>query len=275
MVLSYTSSMKISFADETFQRVISTKPNSWKYEEEMRYVEAFSGLCDQPGPLEELIFGLRCPADRRNHYIELLKEHSETEVKLFEIKKRLGTNTLERVVFDPPSIIPSPSRTKISHRSAKSSEMHEQEFTARMQQLIQQEHYGEVIFQITENLKHSPDAANLHDLKATAHGLAGEHQLALGEYKYLTEKHPDIAGGWYGMACAYVSLKQLNYVVPLLRKAHNLDTNDTSILLNLGIHLITDPKTHKEGLAYLHQAEALGHRRARQIINHIVETEEK
>jgi hypothetical protein len=53
----YTSSLKVAFTDKTFQRVISTKPTSWDYEEEVRYVEPYSGLCDLPGPLVEVIFG--------------------------------------------------------------------------------------------------------------------------------------------------------------------------------------------------------------------------
>ncbi|MBU2934498.1 MULTISPECIES: DUF2971 domain-containing protein [Pacificibacter] len=262
----YTSSLKMAFTDKTFQRVISTKPTSWAYEEEVRYVEPYSGLCDLPGPLIEVIFGLRCSAERQEHYIELLRDHSDNEVRLFKIKKRDGGNTLERVELEPPILQPR-ARSLPDNKLEQPREMSEKELAAWMEQLIQKEMYGEVIFQTAENLSRSPDSPLLRHIKATAHGLAGEHDKALIEYKTLSNSFPEVAAGWYGMACAYEAMGQLEKVVALLRTAYNLNETDPSITLNLGVHLVSDKQTLEEGMTLLRKADELGHRRARQIIN--------
>jgi hypothetical protein len=262
----YTSSLKVAFTDKTFQRVISTKPTSWDYEEEVRYVEPYSGLCEFPGPLVEIIFGLRCTIARQNHYIELLREHSANEVRVFKIKKSDGGNTLERVELEPtilrPTAIPMPNNEPEHTR-----EMTEKEFAAWMEQLIQKEMYGEVVFQTTENLSRSPDSAVLRHIKATAHGLAGEHDKALIEYQALSNSFPEIAAAWYGMACAYQAMGELEKAAALLRKAYSLDETDPSITLNLGVHLVSDKQTYEEGMTLLRKADEQGHRRARRVIN--------
>lgn len=96
----YTSSFKMSFTDKTFQKAITTKPTCWSYEEEWRYVEAYPGLFDWPGHFSELTFGLKCTDERRAYYIQLAEEHVPNEVRLFQIRKRHGTNSLERVELE-------------------------------------------------------------------------------------------------------------------------------------------------------------------------------
>ncbi len=262
----YTSSLKVAFEDKTFQRVISTKSISWAYEEEVRYVEPYSGLCDLPGPLVEVIFGLRCTMERQNFYIDLLREHTANEVRLFKIKKRDGGNSLERVELES-LILPASTKLLQNKTFEHRKEMNEKDFAAWMEQLIQKEMYGEVIFQTTENLSKTPDSAVLRHIKATAHGFAGEHDKALIEYEALSNSFPEVAAGWYGMACAYEAMGKLDKVVSLLRKAYSLDETDPSIALNLGLHLVSNMRTYEEGMALLRKADELGHRRARQVIN--------
>lgn len=266
----YTSSLRLSFTDETFQRVVTTKPTSWSYEQEFRYIEPFGGLCDWPGVLAECTFGLRCSEARRRHYIELLESHVPNDVQLFEMRIRHGTNSMERVPLDPPlARSRRPPREEDASSGEKPEPLSLDEFAARMQQLVQQERYGEVIFQTEENLKLNPGSAALLHMKATAHGLAHEHAKAYDLFRELADRYPDVAAGWYGMACAVESMGKLDDVVPLLRRAYALEPDDPSITLNLGVHLVRDPETRAEGLTFLRQAEKLGHRRARRIINEV------
>jgi len=138
-----------------------------------------------------------------------------------------------------------------------------------MQQLMQQERYGEVIDQTGENLKVSPSSPVLLHLKATAHGLAQDHHEALKIFRELADRYPNVAAGWYGMACALESLGKVDEVVPLLQRASHLEPNDPSIALNLGVHLVGKDETRVEGLMHLRRAEKLGHRWARRIIDDV------
>jgi hypothetical protein len=265
----YTSSLKVAFTDKTFQRIVTTKPTAWSYEQEIRYIEPFSGLCDWPGEFAECTFGLRCPDGRRRSYIDLLEEYVPNDVLLFEIRAKPGKNALERVPLNPPLARTrrrAPSQPETLEESVPQSH---DTFMARMQQLIQQERYGEVIFQTAENLKRNPSDPQLMHIKATAHGLAQEHMLAYELYQKLTESYPDVAAGWYGMACALQLMGRLEQVVTLFECAYRLNPNDPSIALNLGLHLVQDSKRREEGLACLRRAERLGHRRARRIIDDV------
>lgn len=204
--------------------------------------------------------------ERQNFYIDLLREHTANEVRLFKIKKRDGGNSLERVELES-LILPASTKLLQNKTFEHRKEMNEKDFAAWMEQLIQKEMYGEVIFQTTENLSKTPDSAVLRHIKATAHGFAGEHDKALIEYEALSNSFPEVAAGWYGMACAYEAMGKLDKVVSLLRKAYSLDETDPSIALNLGLHLVSNMRTYEEGMALLRKADELGHRRARQVIN--------
>jgi hypothetical protein len=265
----YTSSLKVAFTDRTFQRVVTTKPTCWSYEQEFRYIEPFGGLCDWPGILAECTFGLRCPEDRRQHYIEMLETHVPNEVQLFEVRMVHGTNSLERVPLDPPV---ARSRWPVKQEAVATEEPKQipiREFIAQMEQLLQKEQYGEVIFQTTENLKRDPSSSMLRHLKAVAHGRAQEHPAAYAIFKELAEEYPDVAAGWYGMASALEAMGDADKAAPLLQRAYDLEPNNPSIALNLGVHLVQNSTTRAEGLACLRQAEKLGHRRARRIIDQV------
>lgn len=264
----YPSSFKVAFGDRTLQRVISTKAACWSYEAEVRYVEPFSGLCDLPGGLAECTFGLRCSDKRRRHYIDLLETHIPTSVALFEIKAVQGSNALERVPLNPAFTV-SRATTCKPRIDGEPEKLTLDQFVARMAQLIQKENYGEVIFQTDANLLRHPDNPQYLHLKATAHGLAGEHQKAYDTYSRLSELFPHIAASFYGRACAAEALGQLDDVVPLLRRAAELNDEDASIALNLGIHLASSADTREEGMEQLRRAARLGHRRAGRIIREL------
>ncbi len=266
---AYTSSFKLSFEDQTFQRIVTTKPTVWAYEQEFRYIESFGGICDWPGLFVECTFGLFCPEDRRRHYIGLLETHVPNSVRLFEMRKVRGTNALERVPMETPLTRSSGSTRKVQEEDDEPKAMSLQEFAAQMQQLMQQERYGEVIYQTGENLKINPSAPILLHLKATAHGLAQQHDEAFEIFRVLANEYRNVAAGWYGMACALESMEKLGEVVPLLRRASQLDPTDPSIALNLGVHLVHTAETRAEGLSHLQRADRLGHRWAQRVIDEV------
>lgn len=256
----YTSSYKIAFSDRTFQKAVTTKSTCWSYEDEYRYIEPFPGLFDWPGQISDITFGLRCKEDRKNYYIKLVEENIPYPISFFVMQKKRGTNELERVPFDYTSS--KPSETKPKDTNSSTDKLAYKDFIAKMESLIRQEKYGEVIFQTTENLNIRPNDPDLLCLKGTAHGFAQEPKKALSCFKKVTELHPDVAHGWYQMACALVDLSRDEDAIKALKIAYNLDPNDPSIAFNLGIELLKIQRDPDEALIYLKRADKLGHRRA-------------
>jgi len=70
----FSSEARFSFDDPVLRSSISTKPPSWSYEREWRYIEETSGLFDFPGDLVSAVFGYRMPQNRRDHYTALLEQ---------------------------------------------------------------------------------------------------------------------------------------------------------------------------------------------------------
>ncbi|MDF2455206.1 MAG: hypothetical protein K0R51_1199 [Cytophagaceae bacterium] len=265
----YASSYKIAFSDKTFQKAITTKHTCWVYEEEWRYVEPYSGLFDWPGPITEIIFGLKCSEERQNHYIKITEENISYPVHLYKIRKKRGTNELEIVALETPISNPKISPTIIKEVNFNTQKLTEKEFSNKMERLIREEKYGDVLYQIDENLKTNPDSTLLLDLKGTAHGYAQEHKKALECFTKLTIKCPDIAVTWYQKACALTALKRHKEAVIALKQAYKLDPNDPSTAFNLGVELINAEADIKEALDYLERADYLGHRRAYSILSDI------
>jgi hypothetical protein len=267
----YTSGVKISFDDGTFQRVVTTKPTCWSYEEEFRYIEPFGGLSAWPGELAECTFGWRCPDVRRQAYISLLKENVPNDVLLFEMRPEPGSNALIRVPMNPP-VVRGRKRAKRKPKTKNGVRMLDQSaFAAKMKQLIQQERYGDVIFQVDENLRKYPTSHELLFWKATAYGHSQSHAKAMEIFRTLTQSYPDSPEGWFGMGVAAQQLGKLDEAVEHFERAYKLQPDDPSHALNLGAYLIHDPDRWKEGLACLQHAERLGHRRARRMINEFEE----
>jgi Protein of unknown function (DUF2971)/Tetratricopeptide repeat len=272
---TYTSSLKVSSSDKTFQKVIATKPTCWSYEEEWRYMEPCPGLFKWPGTISELTFGLRCSDARRKSYIHLAEEHIPNGVRLFQIRKKHGTNALERVPLETPVTSPRCVRRADNDESRDSEAMSLQDFAARMERLIRQEKYGEALFQIDENLKRDDGSPVLLSLKGTAHGYAGQHDRALECFTKLTEAHPEVAQAWYQKSCALSELGRHEEALGSLQKAFKLDPNDASTAFNMGMELLRVQTTPEEALRFLRLAEHLGHRRAHQAISLIEERSSK
>jgi hypothetical protein len=92
-----THNRKISFNDPTFKAAISTKSESWSYEDEWRYVEEAPGEYDHPGPLKEVIFGLNCKKEVIGKYIHLANTHIAHKVSFRKILRVKNTNQIELV----------------------------------------------------------------------------------------------------------------------------------------------------------------------------------
>ena len=76
---------------------ISTKAICWEYEHEWRYVEPRGGEFPLPGPIVEIVFGLRCPTDRREEYEKLARKFLGNDVRIYEMRKIENSKALERV----------------------------------------------------------------------------------------------------------------------------------------------------------------------------------
>lgn len=267
--IPYTSSFKIAFSDKTFQKAITTKATCWKHEEEWRYIEPYGGLFDWPGPLSEVIFGLRCKEERINHYIQLLENNVPYPVRLYRMSKKYGTNEVQMDVFDKPVTEPKVSVRPSTDKNAGPIKLSEHDFSLKMEKLIKEEKYGDALFQIDENLKINPHSPRLIHLKGVAHGFAHEHEKALECFIQLTNAFPKVPTGWYHMATALIELERHDEAVTALRKAYELDPNDRSTVFNLAIELLRTQDDPKEPSLLLKRAHQLGDRRAFGILSEI------
>lgn len=80
------SEARFPLRDPVFRASISTKPISWEYEAEWRYIHERSGVHPLPASLGTITFGLRMPQDRRAFYTDLLREHGH-KVELREVRQ--------------------------------------------------------------------------------------------------------------------------------------------------------------------------------------------
>ena len=96
---THKSKQELSFNDETFQAAVRTKATTWSYEDEWRYIEPTAGKFPWPGRIAEIVFGLRCPAERRSFYRSLAAKHVPNSIEFFQIEKIPNTNSLRRVRF--------------------------------------------------------------------------------------------------------------------------------------------------------------------------------
>ena len=88
---------RVSLTDDTIRAAIGTKSMNWEYEHEWRYVESASGKYNFPGPLVEIVFGLRCTPEQRQHYTDLIAAHLQNDVRLYEMRRIPDSLAFERV----------------------------------------------------------------------------------------------------------------------------------------------------------------------------------
>lgn len=74
-----------AFDDPFLKDVMSTKNTTWEYEKEWRCIEQTSGLKHINSPIEEIVFGIKCPQHIREKYISIANENCDKTIRFFEI----------------------------------------------------------------------------------------------------------------------------------------------------------------------------------------------
>lgn len=264
----YVSSYKVAFSDETLRSAISTKPTCWSYEKEWRYVEPLGEEFPWPGKLSEIVFGLKCPENRREHYIKLAEKNVPNEVFLYEVVIKGESNEIERVRYKLEKTTPlMPLETEhINQDGNKVKKLSVEQFTHEIMGLIKKGEIDEALYQVDNNLEESPNAAHLLNLKGTALGFSGKHEAALSIFQKLDELFPNNADNLYQQSCALGAINRNVEAIDLLRKANELDHNDSSIPFNLGLEIINTGGDVKEAKLFLNTAKLMGHPRASLVI---------
>tara|TARA_R110001583_G_scaffold187468_1_gene348800 strand:- start:313 stop:1716 length:1404 start_codon:yes stop_codon:yes gene_type:complete len=264
----YTSSYQLSFSDDTLRSAISSKPRCWSYEKEWRYVEPISGEFPWPGKLSEIVFGLKCPEERRQYYINLAERNITNEVFLFEVVIKEGSNEIERAPYKKEKTIPlMPIETEhIDKDGNKVKKLSIEQFSYEVIKLIQEGEVDEALYQVNSNLKDSPDAPHLLNLKGMAFGFSGRHEEALSMFQKLDKLFPNNVENLYQQSCALGELNRNAEAIELLRMANDLDHSDSSIPFNLGVELIKTGGDIKEAKLLLNTAKLMGHPKANLVI---------
>lgn len=270
----YTSAFKIAFSDQTFQSAISTKPLCWAYEEEWRYVEPLGGDCEWPGRISEIVFGLNCPLEKREHYIDLATRNVPNEVYLYEMVKQAGGNQVVRLPYSiaktTPLISPASSEaTDLEGNTIK--QLSAEQFAHEVMRLIEIKDFNEAFAQIDSNLCDTPGNPHLLNLKAMALGMSGDHPGALAVFDTLDTMFPDQPDLLYQKSCALSRLDRHAEAIELLKKANALDHSDPSIPFNLGVEIIKSGGNIDDAKSMLNTARLMGHPRAHLVIKAISE----
>lgn len=77
----------IQLEDPQIQKIIYTKTTEWAYEKEWRLISNTYGKQSYPGTLKQIIFGMNCPKNEIEKYIQLCKEHHMGSVRFFRVVK--------------------------------------------------------------------------------------------------------------------------------------------------------------------------------------------
>jgi len=266
---------QLAFTDCTLQRVISTKPTSWSYEQEWRYVEPAGGAYNWPSKIKEIVFGLKCPQDRREHYINLANRNIPHEVFLYEMVKHKDGSEVVKVPYALLKTAPInvlESREYVNDSGDKVQVLSAEQFSYAVEELIRKGDYDEALFQV-ENAStevESP-APHLISLKAMALGHKGEHEKALEEFTNLSELCPGDPIVLYQLSCALDACDRVEEANEVLKKANMLPHEDASIPYNIGVNIIKLDGDVNEALQYLIMARALKHPKASKLIEAIQE----
>jgi len=269
----HNSGFQLSFTDSTLQRVISTKPTSWSYEEERRYVEPTGGAHNWPSKITEIVFGLKCPQDRREYYIDLANRNVPHEVNLYEMVKANNSNKVIKAPYSTLKTTPLnvlDSREYVNDNGEKVQVLSPEQFSYAVEDLIRQEDYDEALFQVENALKEAVGPApNLIALKAMALGHKGEHEKALEQFIILDQLCPDDPVTLYQISCALSACDRVKEAIEILKKANMLPHEDPSIPYNIGSNIIKLDGDINEALQYLITARTLKHPKASKLIEAI------
>jgi tetratricopeptide (TPR) repeat protein len=262
------STSRVSLTDDTIRAAIGTKSLSWEYEREWRYVESVSGKYSFPGPLVEIVFGLRCTPEQRQHYSDLSAAHLKNDVRVYEMRRIPDSLAFERVFLGVctsklPAIDQSAGGTLRFRDETSVAESH-----PAIQRRIESRQFAQALPEIDQALAQSPESFKLWRTKGVVLGHLLRHDEALECFERATELNPRFFSAWYHRAVSCTELQRYEDAISAYREAHRLNPSDPSTIFNLGCvfcHLGRLEEAKESLLA----AEKAGHPRARDLLNDI------
>lgn len=259
---------QFSLTDETIRKAIGTKSTDWAYEREWRYVQRASGKYPFPGPLVELVFGVRCSETQRKQYVELVSAHLSNEVRLYEMKRIPDSLSFERVFLGTctSKLIVVDSGKSAAQRSIDETSI------ADSHPVIQRDmelgRYEQAFPAISKALELQPNSYKLWRTKGVILGFWQRHSEALSCFQRAAELRPDFFSAWYHCGVAGMALQHYDDAISAFEKAHTLNSSDASTLFNLG-SLLAHKNRLRDAEERLLAAEQAGHPRARDLLNEI------
>jgi tetratricopeptide (TPR) repeat protein len=259
---------RLSLTDETIRAAIGTKSVSWAYEREWRYVESAAGKYGFPGPLVEIVFGLRCTPEQRRHYTDLAASHLGNDVRLYEMKRIPDSLAFERVFLGA-----SISKLDAANGSMADTLRFRDETSVReshpdIQRQIESRQFAQALPAIDQALEQEPDSFKLWRTKGVALGSLRRDKEALGCFERATELNPRFFSGWYHRGVACTALKRYEEAILAYGEAHRLNPSDASTSFNLDC-VLADGGRLEEAKTSLLAAEKAGHPRARDVLNDV------
>lgn len=237
------------------QTTIATKGLEWSYEREWRYVEFASGEHDWPAPIVEITFGLKCSAESREHYTDLVKKFVPNDVRLFEIVKIEGTRKIERVMTGIAS-----SNNVLPIHAAN---------LGLVRRLLDKRHFVAAISAVDEVLAAGgPNMAEALRLKGIALGWSNDHKGALSCFTEGVAIAPNEFSLRYQRAVALTALCRFDESIAEYVRAQELCPWEPSFPFNHGTLLYHLGRPH-DALVQFAKASRLGHPRANDSIDRL------
>lgn len=238
---------RLAFSDPSLRAAISTKGPEWEYEKEWRYVEPIAGAYDWPAPIVEITFGVRCPQERRDFYINLAQSSIPNEVRIYEIIKIPNTKSFKRLRLQQNSVA--------SSLPALNANIEE------VQRLLEQRQYTSALNLIENLMKSGKESAELWRCKGIALGWSENHDEALKCFESAINLDHDFFSAWYQKGVSLTMLERYDEAIAANLRAQELCSNEPSVAFNLGT-ILAHSHRYDEAIAQLETAVKLGHPRA-------------
>ena len=210
-----------------------------------------------------MTFGLRCKADRRAHYLDLIEEYVAGDVAIYDVEKISDGSALKRKLSHAV-------RGRGKGQTLRSEGSVERLGTAgtfgvHIESLLRARRYDAALDDLDRHLAKDPHDAQVLAQKATALGLSGKPEEALQIYELLCDRFPDIADGWYQRGVALTDLNRFPEAIDCYRRALGLNSVDASTNFNLACVLVHIGEVD-EALVHLRAAVREGHPKAAALI---------
>lgn len=265
----------IPFTDEAVRAAISTKSTCWSYEDEWRYVEPLGGRTYPfPGPLVEMTFGLRCPREKREHYIDLASKCLAEDVRLYEIRRVRNSFRFERVFLGiNPSNKDVSGITTIAPAFAREiDDTSVADTHPEIQSLIEHGQYTRALPLVEDALTVNPNSARFWRAKGVLLGRQSRHQDALDCFERAIENRSGFFSAWYHKGVALTQLERYPEAALAYERAREIVPIDASTIYNLALvrHVLGQ---EDETRRLLTDAAKYGHPRASEILRDLDEPE--